>query len=214
MEVLDLVAGLGQERSEILGHPFGQGGDERSLAAGDHHVESSAQVIDLVLGGQHDDLRVDQTGGADHLFDDLVGVLNLEGTRRRRDEDNLGHQPHELIEVQRTIVECTRQAKTVLHEGLLARAVPGVLPAHLGHGDVGLVDHDQEVRRKVVEQRKGALPPAAAVEVRGVVLDPRAHAGLFEHLEVVFGARAQPLSFEELALRLEERQLFAEFDLD
>ena len=88
----------------------------------------------------------------------------------------------------------------MLDEGLLARAVPGVLAADLGHGHVALVDHDQEVLREVVEQGVGPLAGRAAVEVGRVVLDARAHAGLLEHLEVVLGARAQPLGLEELAL--------------
>ena len=43
--------------------------------------------------------------------------------------------------------------------------------------------------------------------MRAVVLDTGAEAGLLEHLEIVFGARAQTLGLEELALGLELREL-------
>ena len=106
-----------------------------------------------------------ETGRADHLLDDLVGVLDLVGPGRRRDEDHLRHELHELVEVERTVVERARQAEAVLDQGLFARAVTGVLAADLGYRHVGLVDHDEEVRREVVEQRVGPL--AAACDRRG-----------------------------------------------
>ena len=94
----------------------------------------------------------------------------------------------------------------------LARS-PAYWPRDLRHRDVRLVDDHEKVRREVVEQRERALAGLTPVEVRRVVLDARADAGLFEHLEVVFGARAQALGLEELALGLEQRQLLLELDL-
>ena len=61
---------------------------------------------------------------------------------------------------------------------------------------------------------KGRSPRLSPVEVRRVVLDARADAGLLEHLEVVLGARAQALGLEELALGLEEGQLLGELLFD
>ena len=185
-----------------------------ALVARDDDVESRAQVVDLVLRRHDGHHGVEQSGRSDHLFDDLIAVLHLEGPRRRRDEDHLGHQLHELIEVERSVVQRARQSKAVLDQRLLARTVAGVLTADLGHRDVGLVDHDEVVLGEVVEQRVGTLAGLAAVEVRAVVLDASTEPGLLEHLEVVFGARAQTLRLEQFALGLELRQLRLEFVLD
>ena len=141
-------------------------------------------------------------------------MLDLVGTGRRRDEHHLGHQFHELIEVEGTVIERARQTKAVLDQGQFPRAVPRVLAAHLGHGHVGLVDHHQEVVGEEVQQGEGPLTGRSPVQMRGVVLDARAHAGLFEHLQIVLGPRAKSLGFEQLALALKEGELLLKFFLD
>ena len=97
----------------------------------------------------------------------------------------------------------------MLDQRLLAGAVALVLAVELGDGDVGLVDHHQEVVGEVVEQGVGRLARLPAVEWGGVVLDAVAVADLGHHLEVVLGAHAQPLGLEQLALGLEAGQLLA-----
>ena len=143
VQVLHAVAGLGEEVRQVLGHALGQGRDQDALVARDDDVEARAQVVDLVLGRHDRHHGVEQSGRSDHLFDDLVAVLHLERPGRRRDEDHLGHELHELVEVERSVVERARQSEAVLDQRLLARTVPGVLAADLGHGDVGLVDHER-----------------------------------------------------------------------
>ena len=198
-------AGLGEELGEVLGHLLGERRDQGPLAAGHDLVEARAQVVDLVLGRHDRDLRVDEAGRADHLLGDLVGDLELVGPRGRRDEDHLGDEVDELLEVEGPVVERAGQAEAVLDQDLLARPVPGVLAAQLGHRDVALVDDHEEVAREVVEQGVGPLPGERPSRCARVVLDPRADPRLLEHLEVVLGARAQPLGLEELALALEAR---------
>jgi hypothetical protein len=134
--------------------------------------------------------------------------------RRRRDEDHLGHEFHELVEVERTVVQGARQPEAVLDQGLLARAVAGVLAAHLGHGHVGLVDHHEKVLGEVVEQREGPLAPAATVEVGRVVLDARADPVCSSISRSCSVRERKALGLEQLALGLEERQLLLELVLD
>src|SRR6266702_3752891 len=50
-------------------------------------------------------------------------VLNLEFSRRRANINQLVRQFHELVEIQRTIVERARQTKTVIDQHRLAGAV-------------------------------------------------------------------------------------------
>ena len=176
--------------------------------------DAGQQVVDLALGRHDRDLGVDQAGGADHLLDDLVGVLELEGTRRGRDEHGLVHPLDELVEAQRPVVPGRGQAEAVLDQHVLARLVARVLPVQLGDGDVALVDDAEVVLGEEVEQRVGRLARLAAVEVAAVVLDARADAGLGQHLEVVLGADPEALRLEQLALLLELLQALAQLDLD
>ena len=136
MQVLHAITGLREEVGQVLGHSLGERRHERALVTLDDDVEARAQVVDLVLGGHDGHRRVQEAGGADHLLDDLVAVFELVGAGCRRDEDHLRHQFHEFVEVEGPVVHRARQAKAVLDEGLLARTVPRVLSANLGHGDV------------------------------------------------------------------------------
>ena len=133
-------------------------------------------------------------------------LLDLVRARRRRHEHDLVDALDELLEAQRTVVHRGRQPEPVLDERLLARPVALVHPVQLRHGDVRLVDEDQEVLREVVEQRVGGLAGLASVDVPRVVLDARARADLAHHLEVVVRAHAQPLRLEELVLRTRARR--------
>ncbi|CAM5533100.1 hypothetical protein SALBM217S_00878 [Streptomyces griseoloalbus] len=102
----------------------------------------------------------------------------------------------------------------MVDERALAGGVTLVHGADLRHGDVRLVDNEEEVVREVVQQRVGRRARHAAVEVHRVVLHAGAGADLAEHLDVVRGAHAQPLGLEELALLLQLREALAELLLD
>ncbi len=102
----------------------------------------------------------------------------------------------------------------MVDERLLPGPVTRVLAPDLGHGDVGLVQHDQEVLGEEVEQRVRRLPRGAAVEVAAVVLHAAAHPRLGEHLEVVLGPHAQALGLEQLAGGLELAQSDPQLVLD
>ena len=107
-----------------------------------------------------------------------------------------------------------RQPEAVLDERVLAGAVALVLAVELRHGDVALVEDDEEVVREVVEQRVRRLAGGATVEVARVVLDPGARPDLAHHLEVVRGAHAQALRLEQLAAVLEPLEPVDQLDLD
>ena len=89
-----------------------------------------------------------------------------------------------------------------------------VHPPELGHRHVGLVDHHQEVRGKVIQEGPGGFAGSTAVEVPGVVLDPRAPPELPEHLQVVAGALLKALGLEELPPVPELPEPLLEFLLD
>ena len=124
----------------------------RSLRSARSRI-SRDEIVDLALGGLDDDLRVDQPGRPDHLLDELaLGPAELVRARRRRQVDRLPDAVHELLELQRPVVHRRRQPEPVLDQRALAGHVALVHAAGLRHGDVRLVDDEQEVLREVVEQ--------------------------------------------------------------
>ncbi len=114
------------------------------------------QVVDLALRRLDDDLRVDQTGGADHLLDELAaGVAELVGPRGRREVHRLPDPIGELLPGQRPVVDRGRQPEAELDQVALAGHVALVHAADLRDGHVGLVDDEQEVFREVVDEGGG-----------------------------------------------------------
>ena len=124
--------------------------------------------------------------------------LQLEVARRGRNVDHLRRERHELVELQRPVVERRRQPEAVLDERELARPVAVEHAADLRQRHVRLVDDHQEVGREVVEEAGGPLAGAPPGEVARVVLDARAGADLEHHLDVEVGARLEPLRLEQL----------------
>ncbi len=98
----------------------------------------------------------------------------------------------------------------MLHERHFAIAVARVHRADLRHGGMRLVDEQQVVVGKEIEQRVGRASRRPARERLAVVLDPRAVTHLEHHLAIVAGPRAEPLGLQMLALRLEQLQPPAE----
>ena len=129
--------------------------------------------------------------------------LNLELGRRRADVNDLVRHLHELLEIQRPIIERARQAKAVFDQHRLARPVAFVHPADLRDRGVRLVDHEQEILREKIEQREWLRARRASGEMPRIIFDPVAKSHLLQHLEIVLGAHFQPLRFEQLRLRFE-----------
>ncbi len=200
---------------EILRHLLGQGGDQHAVALRDAPVDLAEQVVDLGARRPHLDLGVDQPGRTHHQFDHrALGLRQFLLRRRGRDVDGARLATLELVELERPVVERRRQAEPILDQGLLARPVALVHAAELRERDVGFVDHQQRVRRKIVEQARRRLPRRASGEMARVVLDPLAEPDLGQHLEVEGGALLEPLRLQQLVVAVELLQPVGELDLD
>ncbi len=206
--------GLGQILGQVLGHPLGQGRHQRALAARRARGDLADQVVDLVGRGADVDLGIDEARGSDDLLDDVPGHALLERTRGRGHEHDAGHPLQELIELERPVVQRRGNPEPVLDQVELARPVALVHPAQLAHGVVRLVDEAHEVVGEEVDQRVWRGPGCTPVEDPGVVLDARAEPELADHLHVVLGALAQAVGLDDLALRLEQRDLGLELGAD
>src|SRR5439155_13901437 len=129
-------------------------------------------------------------------------------------EQQLRRDREELLEGLGPVVERAGQAKAIVHERLLARAIALEHTAELRHGLVGLVDEADEVAREVVDQAVRPLAGPASVEYARVVLDARAEAHLPQHLHVVLRALAQAMRLERPALGLQLRAALVELASD
>ncbi|CAM5515778.1 hypothetical protein SCYAM73S_08673 [Streptomyces cyaneofuscatus] len=214
VQVPDLDAELQEVVGEVLRHLLGEGGDQDPLVALGALADLVHQVVDLALGGFDDDLGVDQAGGADDLLDEAVSARELVLPRGGGEVDRLVDPLQELLPLQRAVVHRGRQPEAVVDEGPLAGGVALVHRADLRHGDVRLVEDEQEVLGEVVEEGVGGGAGGPLVEVHRVVLDAGAAADLVEHLDVVRGAHAQPLGLQHLALLLQLGQAGFELLLD
>ena len=79
---------------------------------------------------------------------------------------------------------------------------------------MGFVDHQQAVRRQVVEQRRRRLALGAPGQVARVVFDARAVTQLVHHLQIELGALRQALLFQQLVVGQQHLAAVRQIDLD
>src|SRR5690606_510874 len=125
--------------------------------------------------------------------------LQLIGARRGADVQGLSLDGFELFELQGPVVHGAGQAEAELNQNVLARSVTLVHAADLRHGDVRLVDHDQRVARKIVQQARRRAAGRAAFKVPRVILDALAGADFAHQLQVVLRALLDALRLKQLA---------------
>ncbi|OPX86898.1 MAG: hypothetical protein A4E52_01470 [Pelotomaculum sp. PtaB.Bin013] len=108
---------------------------------------------------------------------------------------------HKFRKGQRTVVESGRQPEAVLHQGLLAGAVPFVHAAHLWYRHVGLVNKHDKILGKVVQQGIGSLSRRSSRQMPRIVFNPAAEPHLPHHFKIVVGALLQTLRFKQFFFR-------------
>ena len=136
---------------QLLGHTFGQCGDQDTFFALGALQDFVQKVVNLVFAGAHIDFRIEQSRGTNDLFyHDPFGLLQLIVGRGGRYVDGLMEHVVELFKAQWAIVKRRRQAESILYEILLAGPVATVHGTDLRHADVTFVDNEQEIFWKEV----------------------------------------------------------------
>src|SRR5205807_6926797 len=79
-------------------------------------------------------------------------ILNFELGWGGTDVNDLVGQFHELIEIERSIVQGAGQSESILNQHRLTRLITLVHSADLRNGGVRLIDHQQKIFREKIEQ--------------------------------------------------------------
>ena len=127
-------------------------------------------------------------------------VLNFKFCRCRAHVDDLVRHLHELVEIERTIIECARQAKPVIYKYGLAGTVAFIHPANLRDRGVRLIDDNQKIFREKVDDGVRLGAGSAPRQMSGVIFDAVAEPHFLQHFQVVFGAHPQALRFQKFVL--------------
>jgi len=133
----------------------------------------------------------------------IAGMRKLIRAGRGRNIDHLANALFKLVEAQRPVVQGRGQAEAVINQGLLTRAIAVKHAADLRHPDVRLVDDQQVIVGKIIEQVGRRHPGGLAGEVTAVILDAVAVAEFGDHFQVEQGPLLQTLSLNQPILRLQ-----------
>ena len=171
VDVAHFDAVVGEVIGQLLGHAFGQGGDEHALVFLDPNANFLQHIVHLARRGTHLDFRIDQACGAHQLLDDsaCMGLFVL--GRRGRDEHHLAHAFFEFFKLQGPVVQGAGQAKTVFDQGGFAGAVAVVHAAQLANHDVAFIQEHEGVFGHVIGQRAGRVARFCARQMAGVVFN-------------------------------------------
>ena len=104
MQIFDFDAFVEQVIGQVLCHLLGECRDQRTLVLGYAILDFGEQVVDLPFDRSDLNLRIQQAGGTDDLFDHAVGEPELVITRGRRQIDGLSDSLKEFVPFERTVV--------------------------------------------------------------------------------------------------------------
>ena len=121
-----------QVLGKFLCHALGDGGDKHTLLAFYAKLYLLHEVVYLVLGRTNLYSWVEQSGGADKLFNDnAFALLQFEVGRSGGNIYGLWCEFFEFLKTERTVVLGGRQAETIFHKVLLSCLVATVHGAYL-----------------------------------------------------------------------------------
>ncbi len=198
-------AGLHEVLGEVLGHPLGERGHQRPLAAlGPRSRISPDEVVDLVVGGPHLHLGVHQAGRPDDLLHHVTrrsAARTRPASPRRRRSGSRARGTRAAAAGRLSSAEGSRKPASI--SASLRERSPSYMPRSW---PIVLCDSSMKQTKSSGKKSSsvwGGSPGAPPVEDARVVLDARAEAQLAHHLHVVLGALAQPVGLHQLAGRLE-----------
>ena len=186
---------LTQVVGQLLSQTLGESCHQRTVPVGNNASDLIHDISHLPLDGPDFHHWVQQAGGANDLLDGSFRMLQLVVSRGGRDEDHILHVLLELCKIKRPVVITAGQPEAVVHQAFFTGAVALIHGTKLWKRLVALIDDEQKVLWKIVQQAVGRLIGLATVEMTGIVLDALAASCLLNHLHVMQRALLQPVGF-------------------
>ena len=166
MYVVATYAILQQVFCQLLGHALGEGGDEHALLAFHAQLDLFHKVIHLVCERAYLNYRVKESCRAYYLFHyDALALVELIVGRGGGHINRLRCELLELLELERAVVECGRQAESELNKVFLTGAVTTVHRVNLRYAHVALVNDEEEILGEKVQQTVWSCSGLPTVEV-------------------------------------------------
>ena len=162
VQIAHLDAVVAQIIGELLGHAFGQGGDQNPLVFHHPNTDFLEHIVHLVDGGSHLDHGVNQAGGAHHLLHHIAGVGFFIVGWRGRDKHQLAHAFFKFVQLQGSVVQGAGQSETIFHKSGFTGAVAVVHAGKLAHEHMTFIQKHQCVFGQVVGQGAGWLTRGCA----------------------------------------------------
>ena len=97
MHIFDADTEVVEVIGKVLGHLFGQGGDQNALVFGGALIYFGNEVVDLSVSRFDDDFRVDKSRRTDDLLGHLRSVLFFKITGGCRNVDRLVNVAVKLV---------------------------------------------------------------------------------------------------------------------
>ena len=196
MQILHTDTNLAHILCQIFCHALRQCRNQYFMVICRLLIDLADQIIDLTLHRSNRNLRIKKSRRSDDLLHTHQLMLLLIHIRCSRNKKHLIDLALKFFKIERSIVQCGRQAKAIIHQSLLAGTVARVHAADLRNGNVRLVHDDQKVIREIVDQCLRHLPLRTSGKMPRIVLDPAAESRLLHHLYVKIGALRDTLRFQ------------------
>ena len=185
---------------QILSHTLGQGSHQNLIALVHLLIDFTYKVVDLSFHRADRDLRIQKSCRADDLFRPKQFVISLIIRWSCRYKHHLIDLALELPEIQGPVVQGGRQTEPIFHQCGLAGSVARIHPPHLRQRNMRLVDNDEKIIRKVINQSVRRFPRFASCQMSGIILNPGAEAGLPHHLHIKICPLGDTLGLQQLIL--------------
>ena len=124
------------------------------------------------------------------------------------------HPLLKLLKGQGTVVKGAGQAEAIAHQRFLSRSIAVVHGMDLRQRHMTLVDEEEKIIRKIVDQRHGGRAHRTIGQHTGVVLNTAAMSQLPQHFDIVHGALLQPLGFHQHIVFFKIFQPLLQFPFD
>ena len=128
-------------------------------------------------------------------------------SRCRRYKQYLVNLTFKFPKAERSVILCRWQTESIIYQCCLSRLIAVIHGSNLWNRLMRLVDHDQKIIRKIVNQCTWRLSCFLPGQMPRIVFNSGTKSCLFEHLNIKIGPLLDALGLDQFSLVLEELHL-------